>query len=672
MSLALSGVFSGIDTDSLVAQLMQVERRPLMLVQQQKARMQSRQQAVDELATSFGMLRGALSGMVGPENLRGSTVTSSNQDVLTASASSLAGEGMHNIEIDQLAAADRLVHDAGLAGLDSTVGASLSNALNLNGVADPDADAFVTTTAAGATYTFDFGDETDIDNVVFDPSTSYTLNEVAGLINARSQAVAGYDAASVALDDQTGLHYLTLTAQFGDTGGVLTTTRTAGDAVDAFDAADDWRKTAAGAGQFVYTYDGVERTIAVSNETTLEGLRDLINNDGQNPGVSASVLQHDGAYHLVLAGRDTGADYAVSVDNLATTLEGFDEGAFLRTQQARNSRVRVDGYPAGDWIERSGNTLTDVIDGVTLNLRQTGSASVSLSRDTSAVKGALENFVSSYNSVVDKLDKYTGYDEETKTRGLLQGDATINSWLAPVRSEAISSVVGFGGEGDSFTLPGQLGLSIDDEGKLLLDTAVLDEAIAEDYLGVLDLIGAENAGVTDSDYLRFNSARDITEAGTYELEIDFNDQGAAQAARIRAAGQTEWRTMQISNNVLTGYEGEDEEGLSLTAVWDGASATQTATVRVRSGFAANAAGHLESLLDEVDGAIQFKQDQYDSRLAGYDARIETLEDRLADKEERYREKFARLEAILSDLEGQRASVQAMLGSLSSSSQNSQS
>ena len=48
MSIALSGVFSGMDTDSLVAQLMQVERRPLMLVQQQKAQMQSRQQAVDE------------------------------------------------------------------------------------------------------------------------------------------------------------------------------------------------------------------------------------------------------------------------------------------------------------------------------------------------------------------------------------------------------------------------------------------------------------------------------------------------------------------------------------------------------------------------------------------------------------------------------------------------
>jgi len=74
-----------------------------------------------------------------------------------------------------------------------------------------------------------------------------------------------------------------------------------------------------GGGNFIYSYNHQERMItAVEDETTLEGLVGLINNDEDNPGVTASLLYQGDKYHLMLSGRETGQDYQISF-NASTT-----------------------------------------------------------------------------------------------------------------------------------------------------------------------------------------------------------------------------------------------------------------------------------------------------------------------------------------------------------------
>ncbi|MCY2927377.1 MAG: hypothetical protein NT031_18460, partial [Planctomycetota bacterium] len=114
-----------------------------------------------------------------------------------------------------------------------------------------------------------------------------------------------------------------------------------------------------GEGQFVYSYGGVTRTRATTATTTLTNLRDLINNDASNPGVTASILNVNGTYHLVLAGRDTGAGHSIAIDDGLTTLAGFDTADFTQTQAAQNAQVRVDGFPAATWIERDSNRVAN-------------------------------------------------------------------------------------------------------------------------------------------------------------------------------------------------------------------------------------------------------------------------------------------------------------------------
>ncbi|MGD0785213.1 MAG: flagellar filament capping protein FliD [Sedimentisphaerales bacterium] len=76
-----------------------------------------------------------------------------------------------------------------------------------------------------------------------------------------------------------------------------------------------------GDGTFIYSYNNQQRTITtVANETTLQDLVNLINKDSNNPGVTASLLNNGGKYHLMLSGQEAGEDYKVSIDSQYTEL----------------------------------------------------------------------------------------------------------------------------------------------------------------------------------------------------------------------------------------------------------------------------------------------------------------------------------------------------------------
>lgn len=123
-----------------------------------------------------------------------------------------------------------------------------------------------------------------------------------------------------------------------------------------------------------YTYAGTQRSLTISNNTTLEGLRDQLNNDTSNPGVVATIL-NDGsggstAYHLVLSGEDTGAGKYITIDS-GTTLNGtssvdFRSSAFTQTQRARSAVIGVDGYQTTFQAEIRTHSGSGVTDGTTV------------------------------------------------------------------------------------------------------------------------------------------------------------------------------------------------------------------------------------------------------------------------------------------------------------------
>ncbi len=87
-------------------------------------------------------------------------------------------------------------------------------------------------------------------------------------------------------------------------------------------------------------------------------------------------------------------------------------------------------------VKRSTNEFSDTIQGLAINLKKADSTSevvVTVTRDTSALKTKIENFVKSYNSVVDFVDANSVYDKEKDTTGPLNGELTSRTVLQRLR-----------------------------------------------------------------------------------------------------------------------------------------------------------------------------------------------------------------------------------------------
>ena len=544
MGIQLSGVFSGIDSSAMIAQLMMLNSQPLQRTQNNKYLWSAKKTAYTAIESAMSSLRTEMDGLNDAEELKAVTASSSDSDILTSTAESSATEGTYNIEVNQLAMSEREVHT--------------------NGVADAEA--------------------------------------------------------------------------------------------------------ALGEATFGYTYNGTSRTLQTTAEMSLEGLRDLINNDESNPGVTASILEYDSKHYLVLAGNDEGADYTIDViDTGANQLAGFGAGTFTETQSAQNCKVKLDGFPVGEgnYMERSSNTLTDLIPDVEINLLSTGTSTVTLRRDTAATETRLSAMIVAFNTLRSTIDKYTGYDEETESGGVLQGETSLNSLFSELRSALLGTPAGFLDESDAYTLAGQIGLEIDDEGVFSLDKSILSDTISDDYLGVLSLIGADKTAVADDETLQILATDDSTVAGTYEIQVSYLADGSIEWAKIRTEGDTEWRDMDVDGTKLTAQVGNDEQGLQLVGLWDENTTphVQDGVVRVRQGFAGVVYDKLDQMLSVLDGPMALKKEYADEQIEMLDDRIEIQQTRLDRQEKALIAKYSRLEMTMARLDAQTAAYQAMIASL---------
>ncbi|MDP6546656.1 MAG: flagellar filament capping protein FliD [Phycisphaerae bacterium] len=320
-----------------------------------------------------------------------------------------------------------------------------------------------------------------------------------------------------------------------------------------------------------------------------------------------------------------------------------------------------------------------MIPNVTITANTTGTTSINVTRDTGLLQSDLSNLTLVYNGLVDKITAYAGYNDETETGGVLQGDSSISRLLDTLRSGVTAAVPGFLAGTDGFTLASEIGLAFgstdlaglpvfEDIGKMFLDEAVLSSAISSDYRAVVDLIGGSGTGTSDNSDIQFTSSHDSTEGGTYNVRVDFNASGTVTLAMIRKDGETAWRNLTIdaSDNTLTGQLDNAEQYLKLAAVWDTTGAyTASGDVRVRQGFGNVLYDRVSDLLDNVTGIIASKREHYNSAIDTVDKNIEFQQRLLETKQTNLEKKYARMETALAKLDAQRAAFDAVFASLDS-------
>ena len=246
------------------------------------------------------------------------------------------------------------------------------------------------------------------------------------------------------------------------------------------------------------------------------------------------------------------------------------------------------------------------------------------------------------------------------------GDYVVSTIRNKLVSPVVSQTSGFIEDFDAFRLPGQIGLELDRDGLLNFDSNAFDEAIAEDYLGVLALIGADKTGTSSSDTVEFYGASsDFTTAGTYDVQVQVTG-GVITSAQIKLESESVYRNATYSGNIVTGDSTFDDNGdpvypenamqLSVDLTQDG---TFNTTVRIKQGFTSEMEDELDKMLRVTIGSIPIDQDHVDDQLELLKEKIESEEYRLDKREARLVGQFARLEKTLTLIQHQMSALGMM-------------
>jgi flagellar hook-associated protein 2 len=313
----------------------------------------------------------------------------------------------------------------------------------------------------------------------------------------------------------------------------------------------------------IKNYDGTETLGEVDFSTgsiSLNQLKDEIND--MDIGVTATVINFgtsaSPAYRIQLTADETGVENGFTVtetDSGGGTLPGF-------TNQiaAADSYIYVN-TGAGDTdyrIIRSSNTITDVISGVTLNLKDadvTKTTTLTVESDSSNLKENIQTFVDSFNEVITYLNAQFTYNEDTEAAGVLSGESAARKVKDDLLSFATSRVQGIDSS-DSYNSFSIIGLELNRQGQLEINETKLDDAI-ENHLDSVKRI-FKNVGTTSNSEVSYVGKSDATVGGTYEV---FVTRAATQGT---ATGGSSIETL-TSDETLTVWYNNKEYQVALTS-----------------------------------------------------------------------------------------------------------
>lgn len=235
-------------------------------------------------------------------------------------------------------------------------------------------------------------------------------------------------------------------------------------------------ETMGASGNIKLTMGAVEKEISVSSSDTLTKIATKINE--AEMGIQASVVTDvDGKERLMMRSKETGTDkqFDVTIDPALTKL------GQTNAQEAKNATVSLNGVA----LESSTNTFASTIPGMSFTVSEvtTNAATLTVKPDTEAMKKNIQEFVDAYNELNDLLTKSTKsvrtadgkVDQSAQSSGVgtLQGDSTTVSLQNSLRM----LTQGISGSKGSLTRLSDIGIQMQEGGKLSLDASKLDKAL---------------------------------------------------------------------------------------------------------------------------------------------------------------------------------------------------
>lgn len=452
-TISSPGLGSGLDVNSIVSQLMAVERQPLQALDTKEASFQAQLSAFGSIKSSLSAFQTALQSLNDVTKFQAFKATIGDASVATVAAANTAATGNHSLEVSKLASAQKLVA-AGVASATASIGSG--------------------------TLTIEFG---TITGGTFDATTG----------------------------QYTGASF-----------------------------------TADGAGA---------KTVSIgTSNNTLTGIRDAIN--AAKIGVTASIV-NDGSgtpYRLSLSVNDTGAAKSLRIsvagDAALSDLLSHDASGtqkLMETATAGNAEFKLDGVA----ITKSANSVSDALEGVTLNLLKTnvGSATqIAIVRDTTGAKSAADSLVKAYNDLNTTLKNLGAYNADSKQSSILQGDVTLITLQARIRATLTDVLKGAAG---SYSNLSQIGITFAKDGTLKLDATKFQaaaEAAPNDIATLFASVGRASDGG-----IRYDSATAATKPGSYAINVT---KLATQGTQVGSAAANLTISAGVNDTFTVNVDGE--------------------------------------------------------------------------------------------------------------------
>ncbi len=572
---SIDGLITGLDTTSIINQLMQLERQPQTRLLQRQATARAAETELREMRSDVQSIRTLAADLRLSSGWDRLTGTSSDESV-TVTASSGGLTGTLQFDVIQTAAAETIYSNETVAALTDVV-ATAGSVFSYNGTsslgftdltgtgfADGTIDFEVTQASAGATatgaaptvpLTVDGSNDTltlDVNGTSYSITLTHdTYDTAAEVAAAISNAIAGNTALSPLVSasaDESDQIVLTTTGE----GSAATVAVTGGTAAAALGLTG-----ASGTGtDGIVVVDGVSTTVTDTTatgpitlngtggtiEATLAGplragtaiveqvgfgggtLSEVVStiNGAGGLGYQAVALNTGNGYRLQLTATETGADSSVDLDLAGFT--GFT--GFTTLVAGRDAEIRLDGDNPYS-IVSSSNTFENLFPGVdvTVSAPTTAPVTIAVTEDNEAAADSIQEIVDAINGFLTRADTATAANPGADP-GLLYGNSSVRR-----TRDAILFAVTAGVDASSLGSAGFAGITVTVEGKLEFDRDTFTQASVSDREDLERLFlapgGAGEEGILDR---IVTAAEEATSIGSGRLWTE------AEATKSRIEG----------------------------------------------------------------------------------------------------------------------------------------
>lgn len=545
---------SSLDVNSIVAQLMTVERQPISKLNAREASYQAKLSAYGTVKGAVSNFQTALQNLNSPSKFNTLKATSSDATVVSASATSVAVAATHSLNVTSLAQSQKLAA-TGQTNSNAALGSGTSTTVTFD-FGTISGGSLASGKYSGATFT---SNGSGTKSVTID-STNNSLQGIRDAINAAKIGVT----ASIVNDGSATPYRLVLASDNNGTSNSLNITASGDATISALltnnpgtvatvtgsnTIATGSKVAAAAAGTTAGTLaagslvantsagaisigavtlgtnaatNGAAIALAINTALAAAPGGAAVNGTAAADGLGIITITA-GTSPITLSMGGYAANSATATANQTTLIAqtGFSAAQLgtqaigtqnmSQTATAQNAVFTVDGIA----VSKVSNTVSDVIPGVTFTLsKEAATANLTVAQDTAGVSSSISGFVKAYNDLSATLKNVSAYDAATKVAATLQGDSTVRALQTQLRGMLSTAVAGSSGVLSSLS---DIGITTQKDGSLALNQAKLDSVMSSNFSDIASLF--TSVGKATDSLVSFGGASTASKAGSYAVNI---------------------------------------------------------------------------------------------------------------------------------------------------------